>query len=113
MKNNFCKLNNRIQLLRPEERQDEMGGIELDYVPCFSLWAKLQPVDYRNGESWQTGALDFVNEYKVFVRVDHPITADMQIQWKGQIFEMKTPPSYAENKKYQFFIIRSINQDRG
>ena len=112
MKNAICKLDNRIQLLKLEEISDGSGGIIKTRTPYFSSWARVQPIVLRNGENWQLGALSYVSQYKVWVRVGVDIHATMHIQWKEQMFEIKTPPVFTEDKKFQIFIMQNIKEDK-
>lgn len=112
MKQALCKLDNRIQFLRLEEEADEQGGIIKTYAPQFSCWARVKPLDLRNGETWQSGALNFVNSYKVWIRTGIEVHTTMQIQWKGKTFEIKSPPVFTEDKKFQIFIMQNVKGDR-
>jgi|GEM_PF-2007915 len=112
MKNAICKLDNRIQFFKLEEEYDASGGIIKTHSPYFSSWARVKPLVLRNGETWQSGALDYINQYKVWIRIGIDIDTAMQIQWKGQTFEIKTPPVFTEDKKFQIFIMQNIGEGK-
>jgi head-tail adaptor len=112
MNRSIIKLNNRIQVLKPQEEMDFIGGVTTEFIPSFSAWARVQPINLKNGETWEFGSLEYVADYKVWLHSAIEINPNSRVQWKKTLFEIKTRPAFTEDKKYQFFVMRTINSER-
>jgi SPP1 family predicted phage head-tail adaptor len=85
---NAGTLDRRVDFLRYQEAENEVGATEQQLVKVFSTWARIEPL--RGREYYEAQRIKDADNFKITIRYRKNITDSMIIQYQQQQYDIQT-----------------------
>lgn len=102
------KLNKRITLVGSVPEKNEIGQTVFKEKAVKTIWAKVEPV--RGREYYEAQKIRTDTLYKFTIRYRAGVTPDMQVQYKGRVFEIQNIINpFEENVKLEIMAWEKVH----